>query len=51
LFHSELYPLALLEVAETLAADRAVVHEYIGRTFALDESVPLSAVEPLDRSD
>src|SRR5262245_18380199 len=44
----ELHRLALLERAETVALNGRVVDEDVGASVALDESIPLRVVEPLD---
>src|SRR5207344_2218529 len=49
--HVELDLLVLLQVAEPVACDRAVVHEDVGATVVLgDEAEALLAVEPLHSS-
>jgi hypothetical protein len=40
--------LTLFKGPEAVATDRGVVHEYIAATLALNESIPLRVVEPLD---
>jgi len=47
----EFHPLALFQVAKTLALDGREVDEDIIAIFALDEAIALSAAEPLDRAD
>ena len=44
----ELHCLAFLERPEAVALNRRVVHEDVTASVALDESVPLGVVEPLD---
>jgi hypothetical protein len=50
-FDSELHTLALLQVSESIADDGRVMDENVLRaSVRLDESVPLHAAEPLDRT-
>src|SRR5689334_22028515 len=44
----ELDRLTLFQRPEAVATDRGVVHEHVAATLALDETVALSVVEPLD---
>src|SRR3954468_7327378 len=44
----ELNRLSLFERAETGALNRRIVHEHIAAAFALDKTVALGVVEPLD---
>jgi hypothetical protein len=50
-FDRELDPLAFSQVAEAFALDGGVVDENIFAALALDESVTLAAIEPLNRAD
>ena len=43
--------LAFFEGPESGALNRGEVHEHVVSTFALNETVPLSVVEPLDLAD
>src|SRR4051812_10281162 len=44
----ELDRLTFLERPEAIATDRGIVHEHVAATIALNESVALRVVEPLD---
>src|SRR5262245_24945657 len=44
----ELNRLSLFEGTEACALNRRVVHEHVAAAFALDETVALGVVEPLD---
>jgi hypothetical protein len=51
IFDSELHALALLQVPESVTDNGGVMNENVLRTaIGLDESVPLHAAEPLDRT-
>jgi hypothetical protein len=46
-FNVELDFIAFVEGFEAIAADRFVMHEYIGAVRALDKTVPFFGVKPL----